>query len=90
MTGLDDTSRCPLGVRCESCGTETGVLRVETVGLGALGVACLTMCRRCAASTVSPPVAVGTATRLVLQHTMHLRITADDMAIMHVPEAWTR
>jgi hypothetical protein len=76
---LDDTSRCPLGVRCESCGAERDDLAVCTVALDRLGVACLTLCPRCASSDVTPPVSVGTAVRLVLQHCEHLGITADDM-----------
>jgi hypothetical protein len=72
---LDDTSRCPLGVRCECCGIERDDLAVVTSDLGSVGVACLTMCPSCAASTVSPPVAVGTAVRLVLQHAAHVGVT---------------
>jgi hypothetical protein len=41
---------------------------------------CLTMCERCAASTVSPPVAVATAVRLIAQHCIHLGIDVDEMA----------
>ena len=77
---LDDTSHCPLGVRCESCGVERDDLRVCTVALDRLGVACLTLCPRCAGSDVTPPVSVGTAVRLVMQHCTHLGITVDDMA----------
>ena len=77
---LDDTSRCPLGHRCESCGAERDDLAICTVELGPLGVACLTMCPRCAGSDVAPPVAVGTAVRLVMQHCEHLGIDADQMA----------
>ena len=77
---LDDTSRCPLGHRCESCGTERDDLTVCTVSLGRLGVACLTLCPRCAGSGVVPPVSVGTAVRLTAQHCGHLGITVDEMA----------
>jgi len=77
---LDDVSRRPLGVRCESCGREGDDLAVCTVELGPLGVACLTMCPRCAGANVVPPVSVGTAVRLVMQHCEHLGITVDDMA----------
>lgn len=83
MTGrinLDDTSNCPVGVRCESCGTESGNLAVETATSGRLGVLCLTLCRRCAAFDDIIPVSVSTAVRLVGQHCGHLRITLDDMA----------
>lgn len=77
---LDDTSRCPRGHRCESCGVERDDLAVCTAALGPLGVACLTLCPRCAGSDVAPPVSVGTAVRLVGQHCVHLGITVDDMA----------
>ena len=77
---LDDTTGCPLGVRCEACGAETEGLAVVTAELGALGVACLTMCARCASSGVAPPVAVTTAARLVAQHAGHLGIDLDEMA----------
>jgi hypothetical protein len=79
VTDLDNTSRCPLGIRCECCGVEGDDLAVVTADLGGMGIACLTMCGRCADSAVSPPVAVGTAARLVMQHAMHLGITADEM-----------
>ena len=67
-------------MRCESCGVERDDLAVCTVELGRLGVACLTLCPRCAGSGVAPPVSVGTAVRLVLQHCGHLGITVDEMA----------
>ncbi len=68
---LDETTRCPLGHRCESCGVERGDLAVGTATT-ALGVLCLTLCPRCAAAAMPPPVAVGTAARLVAQHAAHL------------------
>jgi hypothetical protein len=77
---LDDTSRCPLGHRCESCGAERDDLAVCTAVMDRLGVACLTLCPRCAGSEVVPPVSVGTAVRLTMQHCLHLGITVDDMA----------
>jgi hypothetical protein len=77
---LDDTSRCPLGVRCESCGVERDDLRVCNFELDRIGVACLTVCPRCANSDVTPPVSVGTAVRLTMQHCIHLGIDVDQMA----------
>jgi hypothetical protein len=77
---LDDVSRCPLGVRCESCGVERDDLQVCTFELDRIGVACLTMCPRCAGSEVVPPVSVGTAVRLVAQHCEHLGVDLDEMA----------
>lgn len=76
---LDDTGNCPLGHRCESCGTTGQGLVVETATTK-VGVLCLTLCPRCAASTVAPPISVGTAVRFVLQHAGHLGIDADQMA----------
>jgi hypothetical protein len=52
---------------------------VATTAETAVGVLCLTVCRRCGDSDIAPPVAVGTAVRLVLQHCQHLGISADDM-----------
>lgn len=79
MSDLDDTARCPLGVRCESCGTEHAQLAVSTANT-ALGVLCLTLCPTCAASADTPPVSVATAARLVMQHCEHLGIDVDQMA----------
>ncbi len=76
---LDDVSRCPRGARCESCGVERPGLRVSTAHTR-LGVMCLTMCSRCAASDCSPPVSLRTAINLVGQHAAHLRIDVDQMA----------
>ena len=77
--GLYETSGCPLGHRCESCGAESSDLSVATASTP-LGVLCLTLCPRCAGSTVAPPVSVGTAFRLVAQHCGHLGIDLDEMA----------
>lgn len=77
---LGDTTRCPRGVRCESCGVEQRGLRVCVVDMGRIGAACLTLCRACAGSTVTPPVTIATAYRLVAQHAGHLGIDLDEMA----------
>jgi hypothetical protein len=79
MIDLDDVMRCPLGVRCEACGAERDDLSVCTAWTP-LGVLCLTMCPRCASASMAPPVAVGTAVRLVGQHCAHLGIDLDQMA----------
>jgi hypothetical protein len=76
---VDDTSRCPLGHRCESCGSEHDDLAVSTATTP-LGVLCLTLCPPCAAFAEMPRVAVGTAVRLVAQHCEHLGIDLDEMA----------
>lgn len=70
---LHDITRCPLGHRCESCGAERADLAVATRTIIATGAAyCLTMCPPCAASNVPPPITVGTADRLMIQHCQHL------------------
>lgn len=46
----------------------------------ALGVLCLSLCPRCGAATMAPPVAVATAARLVHQHAQHVGIDLDEMA----------
>lgn len=76
---LDDVSRCPRGHRCESCGTEHAELDVRTADTP-LGVFCVTLCPRCASASTPPPVAIGTAVRLVTQHCEHLGIDVDEMA----------
>lgn len=68
---LAETAGCPLGVRCECCGSDAAGLAVVTRSTP-LGTLCLTACRRCARSTAAPPVAVATAERFVVQHARHL------------------
>jgi hypothetical protein len=69
---LFSTDRCPLGVRCESCGIECVDLAVATRRT-ALGVLCLTLCPRCNKGMVGdPPITMDTAARLVRQHCHHL------------------
>lgn len=73
-----DTSNCPVGHRCESCGAEDPRVAVKAVQT-AVGVLCLTMCRVCRNATMEPPVVVGTAVRLTLAHCMHLGISTQEM-----------
>jgi hypothetical protein len=81
---LHGTARCPLGVRCEACGAEEETLVVRTLGCPRFGIMCLTMCQLCASNTVLPPVSVGTAERLVVQHCKHLGIDRETMdAVLH-------
>lgn len=83
QTDLHDVSRCPLGVRCESCGAEGAGLAVATTDFGVRGVvrtvACLTLCPRCASAGMPPPVTAGTAARLAAQHCGHLGISIGQM-----------
>jgi hypothetical protein len=78
-TDVHDTSDCPLGHRCESCGAERTDLALTTASTP-LGVLCVTLCPTCLASGIAPPIAIGTAVRLVGAHCEHLGITVDDMA----------
>lgn len=80
MTAFDvfSTEHCPVGFRCESCGDAVENL-VATTAETPLGVLCLTVCQRCGDAHMAPPVAVGTAVKLVMQHCQHLGITADEM-----------
>ena len=76
---VDDTSRCPVGHRCECCGA-AGMKLIVTTATTPLGVLCLTTCPRCSRSTSALPVTVSTAARLVGQHCAHLGIDLDEMA----------
>lgn len=65
------SAACPVGARCECCGSDADGLAVVERATP-LGEVCLTACRRCAASTAAPPVSVSTAARFVEQHARHL------------------
>jgi hypothetical protein len=68
-----DTSRCPMGFLCESCGRR-GDLGVYPCDFGPLGVGCVTLCRSCRVFQMEhpPPVSLRTASRLVEEHALHL------------------
>ncbi len=79
MVNLDDTTGCPVGARCETCGA-TQALAVVTADCPA-GVYCLTLCLAC--EQLAPPEPAGgwpSATRRVLGHCAHLGLDADQMA----------
>lgn len=76
---LRNIEQCPVGARCESCGTGPTGLAVTTADTHA-GVLCLTMCPRCAGSGMLPRFGWPTAVRLVGQHCAHLGINVDRMA----------
>jgi hypothetical protein len=79
VTDLRDTSRCPVGARCEACGLEAANLAVCAIEC-ALGVLCLTLCPRCGrarADTTARSIAVPTASRLVAQHADHLGVAIE-------------
>lgn len=79
------TAHCPRGVRCESCGTEHGLLQPWAVRV-AKGVLCLTLCPTCAGGItrdgVAPPITDATAGRLVEQHCEHLKLSRHDMGLV--------
>jgi hypothetical protein len=69
-----DSSRCPLGARCECCGDDAPGLTVATATTG-VGVLCLTVCATCVSALrrgTPPPVSVATAARRVDQPRRHL------------------
>ena len=82
---LDDTSNCPLGARCESCGSADN--RTVCTATTLVGVICLTLCDRCANSSLTPRLAAATAARFVLDHCSHLGIDADQMEALMKKEA---
>lgn len=82
---LDNTAKCPVGARCESCGTtKPRSVRTATTPVG---VICLTLCGRCAGSSLTPRLTPATAARFVLQHCRHLGIDADQMEALMKKEA---
>lgn len=75
---LDDTTRCPVGVRCEVDGSERPDLIVATFATP-MGPMCLTVCPDHAMPEMPPPVTWSTAARLVAQHAAHIGLTIDEM-----------
>ena len=75
---LEDTTRCPVGVRCEVDGTERQDLIVATFATP-MGFMCLTTCPDHAMPDMAPPVCWSTAARLVEQHAAHVGLTIDEM-----------
>lgn len=70
-TEMQDTTRCPTGFRCESCGRAGSGLHVAAVDvLGA--TICLTLCSGCRQSDRPPQIMLSTAEKLAAQHQEHL------------------
>lgn len=82
---LDDTTNCPLGARCESCGSTAH--RSVCTATTPVGVICLTLCDRCAGSSLMPRLSAPGAARFVLDHCGHLGIDADQMEALMKKEA---
>lgn len=67
-----DTSQCPVGARCEVCGSAEP-RTVRTAGIDE-GVICLTVCVRCGAAKSIPTLSGSSAQRFVLDHQGHLGV----------------
>jgi hypothetical protein len=75
-----DETACPLGGRCESCGSAGSGLAVSV--LPVLGeTLCLTLCPACRSSGTLPSILVSTAAKLVQQHAAHLACVAERRVI---------
>jgi hypothetical protein len=88
---LGPVAACPLGGRCEVCGSGRD-LDVATYHTP-VGVFCATVCDPCATLAKAPPVrGWATAVERVATHCGHLGIDVDQMAaILHAErgeEAW--
>ena len=82
---LDDTANCPVGARCESCGTADP--RSVHTATAPVGIVCLTLCARCAGSGLIPRLSAAGVARFVLDHCGHLGIDADQMEALMKKEA---
>ena len=73
-----DTSCCPIGMRCESCGAERPALRVAARTV-LDRVLCLTLCARCDGDGDGrlPNIQLSTAIKFVQQHAGHLTRARD-------------
>ena len=67
-----DTSQCPRGHRCESCGNATEDLEVVTHGV-LNAIMCVTLCGSCRESGRPPSIMLTTAEKLAQQHRDHVR-----------------
>lgn len=70
-----DTSTCPVGHRCEACGTALLTLTVVPVE-SAVGTMCMTLCSTCGRQPelVVECINLGTAERFAQQHAMHCAV----------------
>ena len=77
VMNLDDTTRCPVGPECESCG-RTDELAVSTADTPA-GVLCMTLCDACEVTGVLPILSPAEETARVLEHGQHVGVDVDQM-----------
>lgn len=79
MINPGDTSRCPAGAVCESCGAGDD-LAVATASTE-VGIVCVTICRRCDEELARlPGFAPVEAVRRCMAHAGHLGCTVDELA----------
>lgn len=83
-----DLSGCPLGHRCELCGTERGQMRPVT-RRAAAGLICLTVCPACADGKGELNLHPSTIGRLVAQHAEHLH-AARRQHVLRVRDRYAR
>jgi hypothetical protein len=73
MSDVNETSYCPSGARCESCGRnddpQVAIRIYEPTG----ETYCITLCPRCRVSDVPPRIQDLTAGRFIAQHRAHLQ-----------------
>lgn len=88
VVNLDDTSRCPSAEVCERCrvSEELAVVTIDA----SLGVACVTLCRRCrrARSVALPAWSGPAAAWRAGQHCHHLDIERDAMLAARAREGF--
>jgi hypothetical protein len=75
VMNLDDTSRCPVGRECESCG-RLDELAVSTVDTPA-GVICMTVCDACELLAVLPVLSPAEEAASVREHGKHVGFDVD-------------
>jgi hypothetical protein len=80
---LGPTVGCPLGRRCEACGS--GQRLAMATYQTPVGVLCATVCRACIATGTAPPIRSWVqACERVAAHCQHLGIDLDQMgALLH-------
>jgi hypothetical protein len=75
VMNLDDTTRCPVGPECESCG-RTDELAVSTADTPA-GMICMTVGDACELLAVLPVLSPAEEAIRVREHGKHVRFDVD-------------
>lgn len=84
---LDDITRCPASIACESCANTTDDVHVVTVD-SIVGVFCISACNECCADPL-PTFSPVAAAQRVITHCEHLGIDLDQMATARESEERT-